>query len=143
MPMEPTRADVLSPLHTATPSPLPFLNGHSKSKPSSLFSGPAAFFGPTCFSAVYQEYKDNLDEGPPPQPILVDQDPNMTLDIVNLGAKALAQIPDELTCRTVFSRHVNPNDGWIRLAGPKLSGSIFQAFGTQLRSKRPQDLRSI
>lgn len=33
-----------------------------------------------------------------------------------LGADILQHIPGERDCSTLFSKHVNPNGGWIRLA---------------------------
>jgi hypothetical protein len=65
------------------------------------------------------------------------------MNLISPGVKVLSRIPDQATCNTLFSRHVNPNDGWIRLAGERLSVSIFESFGSYLQTKRVNDMEDV
>ncbi|PWY72465.1 hypothetical protein BO94DRAFT_607957 [Aspergillus sclerotioniger CBS 115572] len=49
-------------------------------------------------------------------------------------------IPDEQDCAGLFSKHVNPNDGWIRLAGSHASKRMWSAFRPNLLRRSKSDL---
>lgn len=55
----------------------------------------------------------------------------------------LRRIPGEDVALSLFLKHANPNDGWIRLAARRLVESLYAAFGRELRSRRPADLEDM
>lgn len=55
----------------------------------------------------------------------------------------LRRIPGEDVALSLFLKHANPNDGWIRLAARRLVESLHAAFGRALRSRRPADLEAM
>lgn len=55
----------------------------------------------------------------------------------------LRRIPGEDVALSLFLKHANPNDGWIRLAARRLLESLHVAFGRELRSRRPADLEDM
>lgn len=55
----------------------------------------------------------------------------------------LRRIPGEDAALALFLKHANPNDGWIRLAARRLVESLHDAFGRELRSRRPADLEAM
>lgn len=55
----------------------------------------------------------------------------------------LRRIPGEDVALSLFLKHRNPNDGWIRLAARRLVVSLHAAFGRELRSRRPADLEAM
>ena len=64
-------------------------------------------------------------------------------NLVALGMKVLLQIPNEVACSVLFSRHINPNDGWVRLAGERLSSSIWSGFGPTLTKRDCQEMEAL
>jgi hypothetical protein len=69
--------------------------------------------------------------------------PTINVDLISLGMKVLMQIPNETACSVLFSRHINPNDGWIRLAGQRLSTSIWPTLGCVLAKRDGQELEAL
>lgn len=55
----------------------------------------------------------------------------------------LRRIPGEDVALSLFQKHVNPNDGWLRSAAEHLIKSLSTAFGRELRSRRPADLEAM
>ncbi|KAF2842237.1 hypothetical protein M501DRAFT_1013590 [Patellaria atrata CBS 101060] len=117
---------------------------------------PARFLGPTSFYAVFQENRDNLNSTDSPDTSgyssIEHQTPHSarsggsdasTTCLVALGIQALQQIPDEKTCDVLFARHVNLNDGWIRLAAVRLSQSMFTTFGGILSNRDYNQIRNL
>lgn len=73
----------------------------------------------------------------------IESNGQMDMNLISLGVKTLSRIPSQATCNTLFSRHINPNDGWIRLAGESLSDSIFESFGAYLQTTRVANLEDV
>jgi hypothetical protein len=71
--------------------------------------------------------------------------PNSAVDRqrLQLGAEVLKQIPGERDCSTLFSKHVNPNDGWIRLAAHNSSERMWNAFRPALTRRSTEDLLTL
>jgi hypothetical protein len=139
-------------------SSLPALSSSSckqNAAPSSLFSGPSAFLGPTSFSAVFHDNRDNFEPVSSDLPTSVEtetavqshdrviDEPRIHSDLIKLGIKVLLKIPNETACNVIFSRHTNPNDGWIRLAGKRLSNSIWATFGRVLARRDNRELEAL
>lgn len=139
---------------------LPVLRGSGScrqtSVSSSIFSGPSAFLGPTSFSAVFNDHRDNFEPVPSTNTQILVQTPItaqphhsattkpvINPDLIILGMKVLMQIPNEAVCEILFSRHINPNDGWIRLAGERLSSSIWPIFGRVLAKRDAQEIEAL
>lgn len=55
----------------------------------------------------------------------------------------LRRIPAEDVAVSLFQKHQNPNDGWIRLAAQRVIESMLSVFGRQLRSRKPRDLEEL
>ena len=120
-----------------------------------LFEGTRAWMGPTSFNAVYQENRVQLGQLPgPPSPsemcsakLWADYARRRGISSskwVQLGIEVVRQIPGtEQICDTLFSRHVNPNDGWIRLAAKLVSESLWQTFGSLLQDRREENLERL
>lgn len=120
-----------------------------------LFEGTRSWMGPTSFNAVFQENRVRLGQLPSPP----SQTELCTSKIwaelarrrgissskwVQLGIEVLRQIPDtEQICDSLFSRHVNPGDGWIRLAAKMVSESLWQTFGSLLLGKQEENLERL
>ena len=133
------------------------LSGSSPCKqntaPSSVFSGPSAFLGPTSFSAVFHDNRDNFEHtGAPPSVLIATSphiphaavdEPRFSSDLVTMGAKVLLQIPNEAACNVLFSRHINPDDGFIRLSCERLSSSIWPTFGRILARRDDREMKSL
>lgn len=110
---------------------------------ATVFSDPTAFLGSTSFSAVLNESRgnhdiDRLSSHPEPEDFS-----DIYPDALARGIEVLSQIPDEKTCKTLFSRHTNPNDGWVRLAGTKVSDSMFAHFADTFESRNQAKLSSM
>jgi hypothetical protein len=152
-------------------SSLPVLNTPARAavEPSSIYRTPGSFLGPTSFSAVFSENRGNFEfphsasisnrdspvELPQQAPqaqslssnsksiIATTYEEEFSYDVVRLGMKVLSQIPSEEACRVLYSRHVNPNDGWVRLAGARLSASIWPCFGRFLHGSDSRGLEAL
>lgn len=120
-----------------------------------LFEGTRAWMGPTSFNAVFHENRIRLGQLPsPPSPTefcvskvwaeLARRRGISSSKWVQLGIEVLRQIPDtEQICDSLFSRHPNPNDGWITLAAKMVSESLWQTFGSLLLGKQEDNLETL
>lgn len=55
----------------------------------------------------------------------------------------LGRIPTEDVALSLFEKHTNPNDGWMRLAAKRVIESLVSVFGRTLRSRKPKDLEEM
>lgn len=120
-----------------------------------LFEGTRAWMGPTSFNAVFQENRVQLGQSPSPPTqsdmclakLWADYARRRGISSskwVQLGIEVVRQIPStEQICDSLFSRHVNPNDGWIRLAAKMVSESLWQTFGSLLEDRREANLERL
>lgn len=128
-----------------------FSNGSpSSSQRTPVLDHSAEYLGPTSFTSVFMEHsehfevdhalrqseqndwgKSNDKELDPPGTL------GLSLDrqLLHLGVQVLRNIPDEWSCNVLFSKHVNPNDGWIRMAGQALSDSMWHTYGKELNQQ--------
>lgn len=110
------------------------------------FDGTRSYLGPTSFRAVFQENEQQLHLGNHEQtnswvgsPLSVltlpSKEPRCALNghLAEVAEDVFRHIPPPGIAATLFQRHINPNDGWIRLAASKLNKGIWPAFGNLLR----------
>ncbi|ROW04898.1 hypothetical protein VMCG_04902 [Cytospora schulzeri] len=136
----------------------------SRGMPVELLEG---YLGYTSFLAVYRETRDSLSlaQGPSadisartsindsPQSSEVrgghtaDGDNNKSVvlspRILEHSLIVLRRIPSTDVALSLFQKHTNPNDGWIRLAAQRVIESMLSVFGRQLRSRKPKDLEEL
>lgn len=130
----------------------------SRNHPSE--TGPG-YLGFTSFSAVYQETQNSLSlvKGPlmgidsvlttSPPVLAVENGDAPTTTIVlsprslEAGLLVLNRIPTEDVALPLFEKHMNPNDGWMRLAAKRVIESLISVFGRTLRSRKPRDLEEL
>ncbi|KAI2822908.1 transcriptional regulator family: Fungal Specific TF [Aspergillus niger] len=109
-----------------------------------LIDSPNEYLGPTSFTSVFVEHGDcfELEDTNRTSEIRRDSapDPQVDTPLVQLGARILSQIPEEHDCSTLFSSHINPNDGWIRLAGRHSLDRMWDAFRPALRRRSEEDM---
>ena len=118
------------------------------------------YLGFTSFSAVYRETQNSLSlvqgqfTGSPTSLQLAGSGDAIAAEA---GSKAvvlsprslenclivLHRIPSEDVALSLFRKHINPNDGWIRLAAERLIESLLSVFGRQLRSRKARDLEEL
>ncbi|KKY33273.1 putative fungal specific transcription [Diaporthe ampelina] len=55
----------------------------------------------------------------------------------------LSRIPTQEVALSLFAKHTNPNDGWVRLAAKRVIESLVSVFGRTLRSRKPRDLEEM
>lgn len=105
------------------------------------------YLGATSFSAVIQEAQNSLPftDG---TPATLDEAegvdglrPRLMLDdkTYETALCILRSIPDKEASYLLFKKHVNPNDGWCRLAAARLIDSLWASFGSVLDGDRRQD----
>ncbi|GFF77803.1 hypothetical protein IFM62136_09657 [Aspergillus lentulus] len=122
-----------------------------------VIDSPTEYLGPTSFTSVFMEHGDRFelentvsalgsqaDRVTDPDLRSIPQ-PNSDVDRqrLQLGAEILQQIPGERDCPSLFSRHVNPNDGWIRLAAHHSSERMWNAFRPALTRRSRDDLLTL
>ncbi|GAA85923.1 fungal specific transcription factor [Aspergillus luchuensis IFO 4308] len=102
------------------------------------------YLGPTSFTSVFMEHGDcfELEDANKTSGIRRDPapDPQVDTPLVQLGARILSHIPEERNCSMLFSSHINPNDGWVRLAGHHSSDRMWNAFRPALRRRSEEDM---
>ncbi|OJJ78068.1 hypothetical protein ASPBRDRAFT_112726 [Aspergillus brasiliensis CBS 101740] len=112
-----------------------------------LIDSPNEYLGPTSFTSVFVEHSDRfeLEDAKRTPDVRRDcvPDPLADTPFVQLGARLLHQIPEERDCSTLFSKHINPNDGWIRLAGHYSSDRMWETFRSALRRRSEEDKLEI
>lgn len=115
---------------------------------------PPGYLGPTSFFPVFEEARTHLqaplaEAEPPASPAEAAEDevpsssPEIPKEAWSPRVKLLACIPSRETSEALFKRHVNPMDGWIRGARPRLADSLWETFGSCLSSRRAADLRAM
>lgn len=124
---------------------------------------PPGYLGPTSFFPVFEEARTHLQaplaeaEAPAARPAGAGQQedaeeeeevPSSNPEIPaeawrNPCVKLLACIPSRETSEALFKRHVNPMEGWIRGARPRLADSLWETFGNGLSSRRAADLGAM
>lgn len=114
--------------HAPPATTLPYHSVQTPTAPSTLLSAPTAFLGPTSFSSVFEENKLSLEALQISDPLPQQTHEFRNNHFLSLGVRVLSSIPDQASCNTLFLRHINPHDGWIRSAGSKLSDSLFDMF---------------
>ncbi|KAL4782547.1 hypothetical protein BJX76DRAFT_369104 [Aspergillus varians] len=131
------------------PSPPP--QGSEIEEPS-IISRPTEYLGPSGFTSVFLEHGDRFELAH-----LVTAPGDASSDLLSItqrtsepgthllqaGAQVLRNIPDEQDCQKLFSKHINPNDGWIRLAGRYSSDRIWTSFRLALTRRSGDDLRGL
>lgn len=123
-------------------------------------TGPG-YLGFTSFSAVFQETQNSLSlvKGPLMgiSSVLTTSPPVSAIENGHAGATTvvlsprsletsllvLNRIPAEDDALSLFEKHTNPNDGWMRLAAKRLLESLLSVFGRTLRSRKPRDLEEM
>lgn len=134
-----SRDTLRSEAHVLTPSA-----SEETSLPNS--ADDTGYLGATSFSAVFEETRNTLASGQASPTVTEESSvlgtaiaqPRSLLSQSKL-AKAVAvlkSIPDKHTSYILFRRHVNPNDGWCRLAGEMLLDTIWTSFGRLLGGER-------
>lgn len=68
---------------------------------------------------------------------------NLTPTTLETCLTVLRRIPGQDVSVSLYKKHRNPNDGWIRLAGQRLAESLPKAFGRELRSRKATDLEAM
>ncbi|KAK3936095.1 zinc finger transcription factor YRR1 [Diplogelasinospora grovesii] len=121
------------------------------------------YLGATSFSAVFQETQTSLAsvQGqtlavPTPSesslssvaiqrtPRNIQTQVTSTPDLdISTAVQVLQQVPDQKAAKLLFRRHINPNDGWVRLAADRLIASLFDEFGPVLRRHRSDGLEDM
>ena len=107
-----------------------------------LITGTPVFLGPTSFSAVFMENRENLEPLPTPEQSIsgsVADGANRSRDagpyvetvggsLIQLGATVLDQIPNKDMCKALFQTSHHPHDGFKRLAGLETSDEIWEVW---------------
>ena len=116
---------------------------------------PPGYLGPTSFFPVFEEARTHLqaplaEAEPPANPAgaageeeVPSSSPEMPEEALNPRVKLLACIPSRETSEALFKRHVNPMDGWVRGARPRLADALWETFGSCLRRRRAADLQAM
>ncbi|KAF7594029.1 hypothetical protein BBP40_010307 [Aspergillus hancockii] len=116
----------------------------------------AEYLGPTDFTSTFMEHSNQVklesafgassnsdilhcSESDPLQP----HDSDINPPLLQIGTQVLCSIPDEQSCKILFSKHINPNDGWIRLAGRTLFEKMWNSFRTTLNGRRKEHLNDL
>ncbi|GFF46161.1 activator of stress genes 1 [Aspergillus udagawae] len=122
-----------------------------------VIDSPTEYLGPTSFTSVFMEHGDRFELEPAVRAsgsqadCVTDPDlsspphPKCATDRqrLQLAAEVLQQIPGEQDCSSLFSRHVNPNDGWIRLAAHHSSERMWNALRPALTRRSTDDLLTL
>ncbi|EAW23478.1 putative transcription factor [Aspergillus fischeri NRRL 181] len=146
-----------SPSREPVHAPYALENWRVPQQTTPMIDSPTEYLGPTSFTSVFMEHGDRFelkhavrgsgsqadrvtdpDLSSPPQPKSAADRQRL-----QLGAEVLQQIPGEQDCSSLFSRHVNPNDGWIRLAAHHSSERMWNAFRPALTRRSTDDLLTL
>ncbi|KAK2598672.1 hypothetical protein N8I77_012067 [Diaporthe amygdali] len=136
------------------------LSDSPDSRPHPSETGPG-YLGSTSFSAVYQETQNSLSlvKGPlmgfhtdataiTPVSAIENSDADATTIVLSprsleTSLIVLHRIPAEDFAISLFEKHINPNDGWIRLGAKRVIEALHSVFGRQLRSRKPRELEEL
>ncbi|KAL2829275.1 hypothetical protein BDW59DRAFT_38604 [Aspergillus cavernicola] len=140
-------------------SPLPYGShpASSENGEPSIISHPTEYLGPSEFTSVFLEHGDRFElatcaTGPVEHgehavsfdlSSITQRNSEAGAQILQVGAQVRCNIPDEQDCQKLFSKHINPNDGWIRLAGCYSSDRIRASFLLALTWRSSDDLRGL
>lgn len=102
------------------------------------------YLGATSFSAVLQETQTSLlmTQSPVTTPETssfkrnVASAPSPSKEWLETAIMVLRSIPNRHESIEVFKDHVNPNDGWCRLAAEVLLASLWSCFGESLEGNQ-------
>ncbi|KAF5867078.1 hypothetical protein ETB97_003998 [Aspergillus alliaceus] len=120
-----------------------------------LSDNSAEYLGPTSFTSVFMEHRDHFDvenalkassdkdAQESSQPRLHHHDLHTSSQLLQIGTQVLLDVPDERSCKILFLKHINPNDGWIRLAGHILSDMMWSSFRTTLNGRHKEQLTDL
>lgn len=157
--VRPTSSARPSPGSNGSPS-INVLSDSPESRNHPSETGPG-YMGFTSFSAVYQETQNSLSlvKGPlmgissvvtasPPVSAVENGDAGTTTVVLSprsleASLVVLNRIPTEDVALPLFEKHMNPNDGWMRLAAKRVIESLVSVFGRTLRSRKPRDLEEL
>jgi hypothetical protein len=116
----------------------------------SVHTASPGYLGFTSFSEVYQETRNSLSlaQGseslatvtpcPPAEPLAAEPTVAVSTGILELCLTVLRHIPEPAVAEPLFNKHINPNDGWIRLAARRVLQSLYATFGNHLGVNRDQ-----
>ncbi|GIJ84879.1 hypothetical protein Asppvi_003730 [Aspergillus pseudoviridinutans] len=160
-----TRVDRISEEVGQSPSPsrdpvhVPYASENPRvpQQTTPVIDSPTEYLGPTSFTSVFMEHGDRfeLEDAVRASGSQADRvtDPDLNLppqpkyaadrQRLQLGAEVLQQIPGERDCSNLFLRHVNPNDGWIRLAAHHSSEGMWNAFRPSLTRRSTDKLLTL
>ncbi|KAF3764189.1 hypothetical protein M406DRAFT_330540 [Cryphonectria parasitica EP155] len=137
---------------SSTVNPLPDPT-EARGLPSETSPG---YLGFTSFSAVYQETQNSLSLVQGATILSQMRTPsssdaaessrtsaNLTPRTLETCLAVLRRIPGHDVSLSLYNKHRNPNDGWVRLAGQRLARSLHEAFDKELRSRKASDLESM
>lgn len=114
------------------------------------------YLGSTSFSAIYQETQNSLSlvqgatilsslrtDKPGPSSVDKEASTDLTPRALENALTVLQRIPSEQAALNMSRQHVIIGDSWWRLAGQHLVKALPRAFGRELRSRKPADLRAM
>jgi len=119
----------------------------------------AGYLGRTSFPAFFQEAQSNLTSaeslsvnapgflstgGCTENGVMPSVKGNLAETQVLRAIEVLQTLPtDERTALALFRQNLNPNDGWIRMAGENSIISTWKAFGSYLSENRLREMAEI
>ncbi|KXH59473.1 fungal specific transcription factor domain-containing protein [Colletotrichum nymphaeae SA-01] len=156
---------------TATTSPAASTIRHRPSIPASLPTSPDSagtaatpavtpavlgigYLGFTSFCGIYEETRSSLKQLQPSSAAPIGEigttaycglecSPPLTAQALETCLIILRHVPDRETGLKLFDSHLNPSDGWIRLAAKHMMISLYdtfpQYFPTSEQGQRPDD----
>ncbi|KZL87499.1 fungal specific transcription factor [Colletotrichum incanum] len=135
---------------TSVPASLP-------TSPESVSTGatPAVlgigYLGFTSFCGIYEETRSSLNRLQPSDATPIGEigtttycglecSPPLTNQALETCLNILRHVPDRETGLRLFESHVNPSDGWIRLAAKRMITSLYETFPQYFSaSEKPDD----
>ncbi|KAK1656023.1 fungal-specific transcription factor domain-containing protein [Colletotrichum phormii] len=156
---------------TATTSPATSTTRHRPSLPASLPTSPDSastaatpavtpavlgigYLGFTSFCGIYEETRSSLKQLQPSTAAPIGEigttaycglecSPPLTAQALETCLTILRHVPDRETGLKLFDSHLNPSDGWIRLAAKHMMISLYdtfpQYFSANEHERRPDD----
>lgn len=149
---------------TATSSPVTTATRQPNSVPVSFPTSPESvsagatpavlgigYLGFTSFCGIYEETRHNLNRLQPSGATPISEigttaycglecSPPLTNQALETCLTILRHVPDRDTALKLFESHINPSDGWIRLAAKLMVTSLYDTFPQYFNaSERPDD----
>ncbi|WYZ39219.1 hypothetical protein EsH8_III_001133 [Colletotrichum jinshuiense] len=109
------------------------------------------YLGFTSFCGIYEETRHNLNRLQPSGATPIGEigttaycglecSPPLTNQALETCLTILRHVPDRDTALKLFESHINPSDGWIRLAAKLMVTSLYDTFPQYFNaSERPDD----